>query len=235
MERLIHFEICALPLGRAFLLRARRCNLNFYISDLHFGHKNALAFDNRPFGTVDEMNQALIDNWNKTVTAADHVYILGDFCWGKAKDWPAVLQQLSGNKHLIRGNHDIRMPMQPDVRRYFVDVADYKEIKDGDQYLVLSHYPIVAFKNMYYGWMHLYGHVHVTTEEKMVSYFFRTVERYYEFPQRAFNVGCMLPYMNYTPRTLEEIVEGGRQYGLAGGHGAAPEVFTEKAAEESEA
>lgn len=206
--------------------------MNFYISDLHFGHKNALAFDNRPFGTVDEMNQALIDNWNKTVTAADHVYILGDFCWGKAKDWPAVLQQLSGNKHLIRGNHDIRLPMQPDVRRYFVDVADYKEIKDGDQHLVLSHYPIVAFKNMYYGWMHLYGHVHVTTEEKMVSYFFRTVESYYDFPQRAFNVGCMLPYMNYTPRTLEEIVEGGRQYGLAGGHGAAPETFSEEAAEE---
>lgn len=208
--------------------------MNYYIADLHFGHKNIIAFDNRPFKTVEEMDEVLISNWNQTISEGDHVYILGDLCWGKAKDWPAVLERLSGNKHLIRGNHDIPLPMQPAVRRYFADVTDYKEIKDGDQHLVLSHYPIVFFKNMYYGWMHLYGHVHTTTEENMASHFLRTVESYYDFPQRAFNVGCMLPYMNYTPRTLEEIVEGGRQYGLGGRHGAAPETFSEEAAEEGE-
>ena len=111
MEQLIHFEIYALPSGRAFLLRARRCNLIFYISDLHFGHKNIIAFDNRPFKTVEEMDEVLISNWNQTVSSGDHVYILGDLCWGKAKDWPAVLERLSGNKHLIRGNHDIPLPM----------------------------------------------------------------------------------------------------------------------------
>lgn len=29
---------------------------NFYISDFHFGHKNVIKFDCRPFSDVDEMN-----------------------------------------------------------------------------------------------------------------------------------------------------------------------------------
>lgn len=186
--------------------------MNFYISDLHFGHKNIIAFDNRPFQTVQEMDAALIRNWNEAVTDSDHVYILGDFIWGTAKHWPEILEQLNGNLHLVRGNHDIKMPMQPNVKKFFAEVCDYKELKDGDQHLVLSHYPMPVFKNMYYGWMHLYGHVHQTAEENMILHFLRTVEDYYEFPKRAFNVGCMLPYMDYRPRTLEEIVKGGQAY-----------------------
>lgn len=180
--------------------------MNFYISDTHFDHRNVIAFDNRPFSSVEEMNATMIERWNAAVGPRDHVYILGDFHWGKSAEWPAVLQKLSGNKHLIRGNHDLKMPMHQDVRAYFVDVADYKEIKDGDRHIVLCHYPMPVYKNMYYGWYHLYGHVHMTTEHNMTEHFFRAVEEYYEFPKRAFNVGCMLPYMDYTPRTLDEIM-----------------------------
>ena len=180
--------------------------MNFYISDTHFNHKNIIAFDNRPFKTVDEMNEVLISNWNKVVTDADRVYILGDFHWGKASEWPAILERLNGAKELIRGNHDLKMPLPPFVKKYFQDVKDYKEIKDGDKNIVLCHYPMPMFKNMYYGWFHLYGHVHMTTENNMANHFFRTVESYYEFPKRAFNVGCMLPYMDYTPRTIDEII-----------------------------
>ena len=49
-----------------------------YIADWHYGHKNILSFDNRPFKTVEEMNAALIDRWNKTVFPGDIVYMLGD-------------------------------------------------------------------------------------------------------------------------------------------------------------
>ena len=185
--------------------------MNYYISDTHFSHKNILAFDNRPFSSVEEMNETLIRNWNRVVTPEDTVYILGDFHWGKAKDWPAVLEQLTGHKQLIRGNHDLKMPVTPEVKKFFDDVKDYKEIKDGDQHLVLCHYPIPCFKNMYHGWMHLYGHVHTTSERNMTDHFFRTVEAYYEFPKMAFNVGCMMPYMDYTPRTLVEIVSANRE------------------------
>lgn len=208
--------------------------MNFYIADTHFDHKNVLAFDNRPFSSVEEMNNVLIQNWNKVVGPGDHVYILGDFHWGKAKDWSRILSKLSGNKHLIRGNHDLKMPIAPEVRKHFVDVADYREIKDGDQHIVLCHYPMPAFKNMYYGWLHFYGHVHNTAEHNMIAYFCRQVEEYYEFPQRAFNVGCMMPYMNYTPRTMKEIITGGITYGMAGRAGAETEAVTEETAKESE-
>lgn len=92
--------------------------MNFYISDTHFDHKNIIAFDDRPFQTVEEMNSALIVNWNKAVSSSDVVYILGDFHWGKAKEWPEILEQLNGQKELIRGNHDINMPMNPEVRKF---------------------------------------------------------------------------------------------------------------------
>ena len=128
-----------------------------------------IAFDNRPFETVDEMNEVLISNWNKVVTDADRVYILGDFHWGKASEWPAILERLNGAKELIRGNHDLKMPLPPFVKKYFQDVKDYKEIKDGDKNIVLCHYPMPMFKNMYYGWFHLYGHVHMTTENNSRS------------------------------------------------------------------
>lgn len=55
-------------------------SVNFYISDFHFGHKNVIKFDHRPFESVDEMNSTLIANWNDTVGHNDNVYVLGDFC-----------------------------------------------------------------------------------------------------------------------------------------------------------
>ena len=78
----------------------------FYISDLHFGHQNAIWFDKRPFASVEEMDQTIIQNWNNTVKPEDTVYILGDMVWAKAKGWPGYLKQLSGHKILIKGNHD---------------------------------------------------------------------------------------------------------------------------------
>ena len=50
----------------------------YFTSDLHFWHKNAIIYTNRPFETVEEMNEKLKEYWNKTVHANDEVYILGD-------------------------------------------------------------------------------------------------------------------------------------------------------------
>ena len=65
-----------------------------YIADTHFGHANILRFDQRPFQNLEEMNEVLINNWNRAVTSADWVYILGDFCWGKEPDWLELLKKL---------------------------------------------------------------------------------------------------------------------------------------------
>lgn len=80
--------------------------MNFYISDLHFSHKNIIPYDNRPFFNLTEMHEALISNWNNAVKNEDSVYILGDFHWGKKKEWVETLKQLNEKKHLVFGNHD---------------------------------------------------------------------------------------------------------------------------------
>ena len=50
----------------------------YYIADMHFGHKNVIRFDNRPFADTDLMDEVLIHNWDERVTADDTVYVLGD-------------------------------------------------------------------------------------------------------------------------------------------------------------
>lgn len=54
-------------------------NRIFYIADLHLQHSNVIKFDKRPFTNVEEMDDALISNWNAVVDKGDHVYHLGDF------------------------------------------------------------------------------------------------------------------------------------------------------------
>ena len=179
--------------------------MNFYISDTHFGHANIMHYDNRPFTSVDEMDNKLIENWNKVVGKDDHVYICGDFCWDKEPRWIELLEKLNGQKTLIKGNHDIT-PQKS--RRLFADVKEYKEIDDNGRKVVLSHYPIPCFKNHFYGWYHLYGHVHISFEYNMMEHDRYEMETLYTKPCEMYNVGCMLPYMNYTPRTLDEIIEG---------------------------
>ena len=62
----------------------------YFTSDLHFWHKNAVLYTNRPFGTVEEMNEKLIEYWNSTVHKNDEVYILGDVTMGMGIDgWEA--------------------------------------------------------------------------------------------------------------------------------------------------
>ena len=58
----------------------------YYIADTHFGHKNVIRFDQRPFFDVEEMEESITMLWNAVVRKNDTVYILGDFCWGKAEE-----------------------------------------------------------------------------------------------------------------------------------------------------
>ena len=182
--------------------------MNYFISDLHFGHVNCLGFDNRPFKTIDEHDKALIENWNNTVGCDDDVYILGDISWYNATQTIEIFKQLNGNKHWILGNHDGKLLKNRELRDLFVEIRDYKEITlDNGKGIVLSHYPIVCFKNHFYGWYHLYGHVHISFEENMVQNFKRQMTELYDKPLNMWNVGCMMPYMNFQPRTLEEIIK----------------------------
>lgn len=50
----------------------------YLISDMHFGHPNIIKYENRPFSSVEEMDAAIMNNWNATVGKDDKVFILGD-------------------------------------------------------------------------------------------------------------------------------------------------------------
>lgn len=196
--------------------------MNYYISDLHLFHRNVTRagkdFDDRPFDNPEEMNMVIKKKWNSKVTNGDTVYILGDMAMrGTQEELIAFVSTLKGHKVLIKGNHD-------DVRdqRYkqlFEEICDYKELNDTlervNVKLVLSHYPILMWKDQHRGSILLYGHVHNSVEEYYFKKCIREMnnEKFFDRRKgievlRAYNTGCMMPYINYEPRTLQEIVEG---------------------------
>jgi calcineurin-like phosphoesterase family protein len=180
---------------------------NYYISDLHFGHQNIMTFDKRPFDSIEESDKAIIENWNRVVDIDDDVYILGDISWYNSTKTIELMNQLNGNLHLIRGNHDNKILKNPKMRDLFVEITDYKEITyDEGCGIVLCHYPIHCFKNHYHSWIHLYGHVHTTWEADFVLKAKKEMIDIHNVPCRMYNVGCMCSHMNYTPRTLTEIL-----------------------------
>lgn len=184
--------------------------MNYFISDIHFGHTNCLAFDNRPFNSIAEHDACIIKEWNETVGTDDDVYILGDISWYNSTTTIEIFKQLNGRLHLIRGNHDTNVLKNPELRKLFVEIVDYKELFiDKNLSIVLCHYPIPCFKNHFYGWYHFYGHVHSSFEWNMMESTKRLMTDLYDKPCNMFNVGAMMPYINYKPRTFEQIINWG--------------------------
>lgn len=80
-----------------------------FTSDTHFGHAAVINLCSRPFTSVDEMDQEMIERWNAAVRPSDTVWHLGDFahkCRPDRINW--IFSRLNGTKHLIVGNHDKR-------------------------------------------------------------------------------------------------------------------------------
>lgn len=185
--------------------------MEYFISDLHFGHKNIIKFDNRPFFSVEEMNSTLINNWNSVVTNKDTVYHLGDFCWGNIEEWEKILKSLNGNKVLIQGNHDLR-EYPANIKKLVADIKPYKEFKANGRTIIMSHYPILAYKHSYDPHVFMfYGHVHKTKEHDWILKFTKELinghQNQYDNRGQLINVGCMMPYMNYTPQTADYLIE----------------------------
>ena len=80
--------------------------MDYFVADLHFRHSNIIKLCNRPYSSMEEMNETFISKWNKKVKKrADTVYIVGDFAWENAQPLE-FLKRLNGRKVLITGNHD---------------------------------------------------------------------------------------------------------------------------------
>ena len=131
----------------------------FFTADLHLGHYNIIRYCNRPFSSVYEMDEAIIENWNDVVSPRDSVYVLGDFAYRTSTiyDVNKYFGRLAGNKLLILGNHD-----KGHVRHLpWGWVKDVYLLKGLNDYGIwLSHYAHRTWPHSFRGSWHLYGHSH---------------------------------------------------------------------------
>lgn len=128
----------------------------FFIADPHFGHKMVIEYENRPFATVEEMDEELISRWNEVVSDQDVVWLLGDITLSCKKEYIRnIFSRLKGRIHLIKGNHDrlsdnfYRSCGCAFVSRYPVILKDF---------FILSHAPL--YKRFQAPYFNIYGHVH---------------------------------------------------------------------------
>lgn len=155
----------------------------FVTSDQHHGHAHVIRYCNRPFNSLDEMNETLITNHNSVVKSGDSVYHLGDFAF---KTPEVFLRRLNGRHILIKGNHDDRKKCENAGFAWVKDVYGLKV--DKKYYFWLSHYAHRAWNKSNHGSFHCFGHSH----GNMPDY------------GRSCDVG--VDCWNYFPVSLEEVV-----------------------------
>lgn len=131
----------------------------YFSADLHLGHEGVIRMCGRPFADAAEMDEALVHAWNWRVRPGDTVWFLGDFALGLSPERCGELfARLNGIKHLVRGNHDksriLDLPWESQHDLLQVTV-------DGVR-LVLCHYAMRSWPQVWRGAIHLYGHTHAT-------------------------------------------------------------------------
>ena len=136
----------------------------FFTSDLHFGHRNIIEYCKRPWNTVEEMDEGLIDNWNSIVGKDDIVFDLGDFAFASPQRWKELIASLNGHHHLILGNHEIiRYPGKETLALF--ESVNYQLLLNIDgRYVYLNHYPFLCYGGSWKSpknavWQ-LFGHTH---------------------------------------------------------------------------
>lgn len=154
----------------------------YFTSDTHFSHKNILEYEkeHRPFSTIEEMNECLIERWNSVVRPKDNVYHLGDFCMG-GKENIEIAGRLNGLKRLILGNHD-SYPME-EYLKYFHRIYGVKFWEN----CILTHVPVHPSNMMGEKRrcvLNLHGHKHSKVMND-IKYFNVAVERHNLTPVNA--------------------------------------------------
>lgn len=168
-------------------------------ADSHFSHLNISIYAERPVIKIGdtyidnngnkkwvskniavartrEMNEILINDWNKVVEKNDLVYHLGDFCFG---DPTYILHKLNGKIILIPGNHDndiinyIRRTTQDKIRIFgglpltYDKIFTIGEVIIHNQLFSMSHFAMEVWNKSHHGAWHLYGHSHGSLKESV--------------------------------------------------------------------
>jgi len=182
--------------------------VDLFLSDLHLGHGNIIRLCERPFASVEEMDAALIENWNRKVKKEDVVYVLGDVVWDKRKV-AYYMEQLAGRKILITGNHDVGWAKREECQRYFELVAPYLELRLDGHPITLCHYPLLEWnfsreeEKKRLGYL-IHGHIHNRVSEEYLPLFLRF---------NALNAGADVN--GFAPVSFAELMENNLQFKLA--------------------
>lgn len=168
-----------------------------FTSDLHLGHANIIKHCNRPFQTVEEMDEFILEKWNAKVRPNDTVYILGDLMFRNKRPPEEYLSRMPGKKHLVVGNHDKAWMKKVDLEEWFESVEMMRFMSDGQRKLTMCHYPMMSwpFSN-HEGWM-VYGHIHDNTAMDYWPLIARS--------DRMLNAGADIN--GFEPVTFEEMAE----------------------------
>ena len=128
----------------------------WFTSDTHFAHKKIIEYCDRPFSSVEEMDRAIINNWNSIVGKGDDIYHLGDFCFGDSSKYT---RQLNGCIHLIPGSHDENTVGWCDpvvtIKTPIIDEVSGRHIR-----ITMCHYAMRSWPLSHYASWHIYGHHH---------------------------------------------------------------------------
>lgn len=148
----------------------------FFTSDNHFNHAKVIDFCSRPYNDVNEMNQSMIDNWNKIVPKNGIVFHAGDFMMSSNIFWiKNIVSKLNGHIYLSLGNHDMGNKLYrttfKDVfceidHMFYVNVNDERLDRHHINFLI-CHYPLFSWRSNYY---HLHGHCHSSPNEQKIPY-----------------------------------------------------------------
>lgn len=139
---LMGHKILNIGLCVQFVLEKERERMIWFSSDLHMGHANILSYADRPFSSLKEMNETLVNNWNTCIAKEDTVYFLGDLCFPKYIRPEAVLESLNGNITLIKGNHDKRQVLKLFKGRWYNQI-DFPIVTEKRTYkCILNHRPV---------------------------------------------------------------------------------------------
>ena len=161
----------------------------FVTSDSHFGHRRIAEYANRPYSSVEEMDEDLIKRWNEVVSNDDIVFHLGDFAFGSVEKQKAYFDRLNGAKYLILGNHDGSASRM--ARIGFLDPVNSRVRRYGDVDIHMVHNPDHAKSVPEDGFV-FYGHCHD-----------RTPEKYDKMPTW---VNCCVEKWDYRPVCVDDII-----------------------------
>lgn len=117
----------------------------YLTSDLHLGHDREFIWKARGFNSIQQMNETIVETWNRTIDDDDDIYILGDVMLG-SPDNIHYVERLRGRIHIVLGNHDTAK--REEMYRNLPNVVEVAEVgirlKHKKHHFVLTHYPMMT-------------------------------------------------------------------------------------------